>query len=45
MMQSVEAAGGTTGTPGKSDAARGKQYHDHLVGNLVRVIRQLQGTK
>lgn len=35
-------AGGTTGTPSKSDAAKGKIYHDHLVANLVTVIRRLQ---
>jgi creatinine amidohydrolase len=45
MTQSVETAGGTTGTPSKSDAAKGRQYHDHLVANLVKVIRQLQEMK
>ncbi len=45
MKQSVEIAGGTTGTPTKTDAAKGKQYHEHLVANLVKVIRQLQESK
>lgn len=45
MMQSVKAAGGTTGTPKKTDAATGKKYHEHLVANLTKVIRQLQEAK
>jgi creatinine amidohydrolase len=45
MMLSVEAAGGTTGTPGKSDAAKGKFYHEHLVANLIKVIRRLREAK
>ncbi|NCB30173.1 MAG: creatininase family protein [Clostridia bacterium] len=35
-------AGGTTGEPSKSDAEKGKAYHDHLIKNLVSVIRSLQ---
>lgn len=42
MQKSVDAAGGTTGSPTKSSAAKDKVYHEHLVGNLVKVIRQLQ---
>lgn len=42
MQRSVDAAGGTTGCPTKSCPDKGKVYHDHLVGNLVKVIRQLQ---
>ena len=37
-----EVAGGTTGEPSKSDAAKGKIYHDHLVGHLVGVIEKLK---
>ena len=42
MMKAVKAAGGTTGTPSKADADKGKKYHEHLVGNLVKVIQRLQ---
>lgn len=37
-----ELAGGTTGEPSKSDAAKGKIYHDHLVNHLVTVIEALK---
>lgn len=37
-----EVAGGTAGSPSKSDAAKGKIYHNHLVANLVRVIEKLK---
>lgn len=40
--KNAQIAGGTTGEPSRSDAAKGKIYHDHLVGNLVAVIRELQ---
>lgn len=36
-------AGGVTGEPSKSDAEKGRIYHEHLVKNLVTVIRSLQG--
>jgi creatinine amidohydrolase len=42
MQRSADVAGGTTGTPAKTCPAKGKEYHEHLVGNLVKVIRQLQ---
>lgn len=42
MKRSAEVAGGTTGTPSKACPEKGKLYHEHLVGNLVEVIRQLQ---
>jgi creatinine amidohydrolase len=42
MQKSVEVAGGTTGTPSRTTAAKGEQYHRHLLENLVKVIRQLQ---
>lgn len=35
-------AGGTSGSPTRADAAKGRLYHEHLVGNLVTVIRKLQ---
>ncbi len=37
-----EIAGGTTGEPSKSDAAKGKVYHDHLIDNLVKIINGLK---
>ena len=43
MQKSVDAAGGTTGSPSKTNREQGQIYHDHLVHNLVAVIRQLQG--
>jgi creatinine amidohydrolase len=42
MQRSVEVAGGTTGTPSKTSAKNGEEYHRHLLNNLVKVIRQLQ---
>lgn len=36
-------AGGTTGEPSKSDAGKGRLYHEHLVNNLVKVVKDLQG--
>lgn len=35
-------AGGTTGEPTKADVQKGKVYHEHLVSNLVKVIKSLQ---
>ncbi|MDR3588919.1 MAG: creatininase family protein [Negativicutes bacterium] len=43
MQRSVDAAGGTTGSPSKTGRDQGRIYHEHLVKNLVAVIRQLQG--
>jgi creatinine amidohydrolase len=40
--KNAEIAGGCTGEPTKSDAEKGKVYHEHLVKNLVAVIRSLQ---
>lgn len=37
-----KVAGGTTGEPSKSDAAKGKIYHDHLMAHLIRVIEGLK---
>jgi len=34
--------GGTTGSPSKSTAEKGKQYHEHLIGNLLQVIDSLK---
>ncbi|MDR1886210.1 MAG: creatininase family protein [Synergistaceae bacterium] len=42
MERSALLAGGTTGTPSKSDADAGRRYHEHLVRNLTQVIRGLQ---
>lgn len=39
----AEEYGGVTGEPSKSSKEKGKVYHEHLVKNLVKVIRQLQG--
>lgn len=41
-LKNAEIAGGCTGEPSKSDAEKGKIYHEHLVKNLVAVIRGLQ---
>ena len=42
MRRSAYIAGGTTGCPGKSCRDKGQKYHDHLVTNMVRVIKNLQ---
>ena len=42
MKKAVDIAAGTTGSPSRATKEKGKIYHDHLVGNLVKVIRQLQ---
>lgn len=42
MQKSVDAAGGTTGTPSKSSKEKGQIYHDHVVKNLVMVIERLK---
>ncbi|MGN8897007.1 creatininase family protein [Flavonifractor sp. HCP28S3_F3] len=41
-QKSAEVAGGATGCPTKSDAEKGRIYHEHLVKNLVAVVRSLQ---
>ena len=40
--KNAEIAGGTAGEPTKSDPEKGRIYHEHLVKNLVAVIRMLQ---
>lgn len=40
--KNAEIAGGASGEPSKSDPEKGKVYHDHLVKNLVAVIKMLQ---
>ncbi|MCL2007442.1 MAG: creatininase family protein [Treponema sp.] len=35
-------SGGTTGSPSKSSAEIGRVYHEHLLGNLLRVIESLK---
>ncbi len=42
LQRSADVAGGTTGTPSKSNAEKGKRYHQHLVDNLVQVIAALR---
>lgn len=42
MESSAKIAGGTTGTPSKADKDKGKIYHEHIVDNLVAVIKELQ---
>ncbi len=32
-----------TGRPSRSTAEKGRRYHEHLVGRLVRVLEQMQG--
>ena len=41
--KNAEIAGGCTGEPSKSDAEKGRIYHEHLVKHLVTVIKSLQG--
>lgn len=42
MKNSVQIAGGTSGEPSKSSLAKGRIYHDHLVCNLVEIIKNLK---
>lgn len=42
MQESVDIAGGTTGSPTKATIENGKIYHDHIVNNLVKMIKELQ---
>jgi creatinine amidohydrolase len=38
----ADVAGGVTGEPTRSNKEKGRIYHEHLVKNLVKVIRELQ---
>lgn len=38
----VEKSGGTTGEPTKASSEKGKIYHNHLVKNLVTIIKDFQ---
>ena len=40
----AEKSGGCTGKPSKADAERGQIYHDNLVENLVKVVKDLQNS-
>jgi creatinine amidohydrolase len=42
MQASAAAAGGTSGTPSKSDSEKGRRYHQHLVNRLTAVIEKLR---
>jgi len=42
MQRSADVAGGTTGSPTKSSAEKGRLYHEHLVKNMLQVIEQLR---
>lgn len=42
MQKSVDAAGGITGSPSKSNKEKGEIYHNHLIDNLVKVIENLK---
>lgn len=42
MQASVDAAGGTSGSPTKSDKEKGRIYHEHVVKNLVTMVKSLQ---
>ena len=35
---------GAQAKPSKADAERGQIYHDHLVENLVKVVKDLQNS-
>lgn len=41
-LKNAAIAGGTTGEPSKSDAEKGKLYHEHLIKNLIQIIKDLQ---
>lgn len=41
-LKNAEVAGGVTGEPSKADAEKGRIYHEHLIKNLVTVVKALQ---
>jgi len=41
----AKESGGVTGEPSKATKESGKVYHEHLIKNLVKVIKDLQGDK
>ena len=43
MRFAIDAADGATGSPTKSDAGKGRIYHEHLVNHLVNIINGLKG--
>lgn len=40
MMESVEAAGGTSGSPTNSTAEFGERYHNWVVSNLIKILEE-----
>lgn len=40
--KNAEIAGGTSGEPTKSDAEKGKAYHEHLVKRLTEVVEMMK---
>lgn len=40
--ENAKIAGGTTGEPSKADKEKGRLYHEHLVDNLVKIVKDLQ---
>ncbi|MFZ7103269.1 MAG: creatininase family protein [Peptococcaceae bacterium] len=42
MQERAQVSGGTSGEPTKSSLQKGKTYHEHVVNNLVRVIKDFQ---
>ncbi len=41
-MVAAKKSGGCTGEPSKSDLKKGKVYHEHLIKNLVSIVKTLQ---
>ena len=41
---STAAAGGTSGEPSKSDADKGKMYHEHLIQRLTEVVEMMRNS-
>lgn len=41
----AQASGGASGEPTKSSKEKGEIYHNHLINNLVRIIKDLQKEK
>lgn len=40
--KNAKIAGGVSGEPTKADVEKGKVYHEHLVKNLIKIVKALQ---
>jgi len=43
-LRRAQESGGVSGTPTRATAERGRQYHEHVLGRLIRVVEMLRGS-